>query len=88
MIAPCGKHWTIGWEPADRSAANASDVFDLRCEMREKLITFLRDEFPDALPRHRGELTLHGSAIDGMANRPGVEPAAAARPPRAAAGRR
>jgi hypothetical protein len=69
------------------SGANAGDVFDLRCEMREKLITFLRDEYPDALPRTRGELTLHGSAIDSAANRGAVEPAVAL-PPRAAAGRR
>src|SRR6185312_14226513 len=56
------------------SAANSGDVFDLRCEMREQLITFLRDEFPDALPRTRGELTLHGSAMDSsIANRPGLE---------------
>jgi small-conductance mechanosensitive channel len=69
------------------SAANAGDVFDLRCEMREQLITFLRGEFPEALPRTRGELTLHGSAVDSTANRSGLEPAATL-PPRAAAGRR
>jgi len=71
------------------SGANAGDVFDLRCEMREKLITFLRDEFPDALPRMRGELTLHQAeaAADGMANRADPEPAIPL-PPRAATGRR
>ncbi len=35
------------------SAANASAAWDLRCEMREKLIAFLRAEHPSALPRSR-----------------------------------
>ncbi len=68
------------------SAANASATFDLRCEMREKLIAFLRAEFPDALPRTRGELTLHEATTDGLANRVGAE--SVALPPRVAAGRR
>jgi small-conductance mechanosensitive channel len=38
------------------SASNASRTFDLRCEMREKLIDFLQRDHPDALPRHRTEL--------------------------------
>ena len=33
------------------SARNASQVWDLRCEVREKLIAFLQTEFPNALPR-------------------------------------
>src|SRR5262245_47824070 len=37
------------------SAANASAAFDLRCEMREKLIAFLRAEHPESLPRARNE---------------------------------
>jgi hypothetical protein len=68
------------------SAANASDGFDLRCELREKLIVFLRAEFPDALPRTRGELTLHGAAADGFANRLAGD--SETRSPRIAAGRR
>lgn len=35
------------------SARNSSDVWDLRCMMREELITFLRTEYPFALPRAR-----------------------------------
>lgn len=35
------------------SARNASVVFDLRCEVREKMIAFLKAEHPDALPRDR-----------------------------------
>ncbi|MEZ5787683.1 MAG: mechanosensitive ion channel family protein [Xanthobacteraceae bacterium] len=35
------------------SAANASDAWDLRCELREKLIAFLQSECPEALPKRR-----------------------------------
>ena len=84
------------------SAANAGAAFDLRCEMREKLIAFLRNECPEALPRTRGELTLHEFAADGTANRDmanrdmanrdtanrGDGGSATAQPPRIAAGRR
>jgi small-conductance mechanosensitive channel len=35
------------------SARNASQTFDLRCEVREKMIRFLRAEHPDTLPRER-----------------------------------
>jgi len=69
------------------SAANASAAFDLRCEMREKLIAFLRAEFPSALPHTRADLTLHEAAMTGAANRRAIE-SEAAPPTRAAAGRR
>jgi small-conductance mechanosensitive channel len=35
------------------SAADAPSAWDLRCELREKLITFLKDNHPDALPNAR-----------------------------------
>ncbi len=35
------------------SAADASIAWDLRCEVREKLIDFLQREHPNALPRLR-----------------------------------
>ena len=35
------------------SARNAGAAFDLRCEVREKLMAFMRDECPQALPRER-----------------------------------
>ncbi|MBO9558515.1 MAG: mechanosensitive ion channel [Caulobacter sp.] len=35
------------------SARNAGKTFDLRCEVREKMMAFLRDELPEALPRQR-----------------------------------
>lgn len=35
------------------SARNAPTAFDLRCEVREKMMAFLRDELPQALSRQR-----------------------------------
>ena len=35
------------------SARNAGTAFDLRCEIREKMLAFMRDECPEALPRQR-----------------------------------
>jgi small-conductance mechanosensitive channel len=40
------------------SAGSAGQVFDLRCEIREKMIDFLQREHPEALPRQRTELAL------------------------------
>jgi small-conductance mechanosensitive channel len=37
------------------SAANAGQAFDLRCEIREKMIAYLQQEYPSALPRRRNE---------------------------------
>ena len=37
------------------SAANSSSLWDLRVEVREKLVDFLRREYPQALPRVRTE---------------------------------
>jgi small-conductance mechanosensitive channel len=38
------------------SAPNASKAFDLRCHVRENLIKFLQEQYPQCLPRRRGEL--------------------------------
>lgn len=38
------------------SAVSAPRVFDLRCEIREKIIAFLQQEHPYALPRFRTEV--------------------------------
>jgi small-conductance mechanosensitive channel len=40
------------------SARNAPQAWDLRCEMREKLIAFLQAEMPEALPRDRADVAL------------------------------
>jgi hypothetical protein len=35
------------------SVRNPSQAWDLRCEVREKLIAFLQAKYPRALPRQR-----------------------------------
>jgi len=37
------------------SASNAPRTFDMRCEMREKLINYLQATYPNCLPRQRAE---------------------------------
>src|SRR4051794_36243176 len=50
------------------SARNATQTWDLRCEVREKLVAFLQREYPHALPTAR--VQLHGQAAG--AERTGV----------------
>ena len=38
------------------SARNSGEAWDLRCEVREKLVAFLQREYPHALPRQRLEI--------------------------------
>ena len=38
--------------------------WDLRCEVREKLIAFLQEEYPQALPRERAEIEMTPLAPD------------------------
>jgi hypothetical protein len=38
------------------SAGDAGLAFDLRCDVREAMMAFLRDEMPEALPRRRQEM--------------------------------
>jgi small-conductance mechanosensitive channel len=40
------------------SARNSGDAFDLRCYVREKLIEFVQQEFPESLPKTRSEAIL------------------------------
>lgn len=40
------------------SARTSPQAWELRCEVREKLIAWLQSEFPEALPRLRGEVEL------------------------------
>ena len=37
------------------SASDSTRAWDLRCEIREKLIAFIRDTYPESLPRVRRE---------------------------------
>ena len=38
------------------SAADASTAWNLRCEVRERLVTFIQKNYPEALPKLRAEL--------------------------------
>jgi small-conductance mechanosensitive channel len=52
------------------SASDASTAFDLRCEVREAMFEYLRDQQPWALPRGRDELLSESSGIElALANR-------------------
>ncbi len=42
------------------SAADATNAFDLRCEVREKLLEFVSCRYPDALPRVRTDAVQDG----------------------------
>ncbi|HTJ01760.1 MAG TPA: mechanosensitive ion channel domain-containing protein [Methylovirgula sp.] len=46
------------------SARTSQQVWDLRCEIREKLISFLQKSYPSALPRQRAELRGGESPIE------------------------
>jgi small-conductance mechanosensitive channel len=43
------------------SAASASEAWDLRCFLREAMVAFIRENFPESLPRFRAELASAGS---------------------------
>jgi small-conductance mechanosensitive channel len=61
------------------SANSSGAAFDLRCEVREKLIAFLQREHPDALPRERSEVMLNeATAPKAIAKRPKQRKSAAA----------
>ena len=42
------------------SARNAPRTYDLRCEIREELITWIQQEMPEALPRTRETVSVDG----------------------------
>ena len=53
------KEWGVGLR-AVVSARNAPQTWDLRCEVREKLVAFLQREHPEALPTARVWYTAAG----------------------------
>ena len=57
------------------SAADAPTSWDLRCLVRERLVSWLRDNAPEALPRFRGEIdeTIEGPRLPVVAG-PGPTP--------------
>ncbi|MDF2868126.1 MAG: mechanosensitive ion channel family protein [Gammaproteobacteria bacterium] len=46
------------------SASNAAKLWDLRCEVREQLINYIRQNYPESLPRTRVSLLEKKSATD------------------------
>jgi len=47
------------------SARDSGDAWDLRCEIREKLITLLQERYPWALPKIRTALESDGARPPG-----------------------
>jgi len=45
------------------SARNSVATWELRCEIREKLIAWLQAEYPQALPRFRAEISRSGAEV-------------------------
>ena len=43
------------------SAADPDLLWDLRCEVREKLVHFLQETFPQSLPKARAEIATRGN---------------------------
>jgi small-conductance mechanosensitive channel len=50
-------------------APNASQAWDLRCYVREKLIQFLQESYPQSLPRFRGEFRTFSAEQNGPNDR-------------------
>jgi hypothetical protein len=46
------------------SAADSGNAWNLRCEIREKLIAYLQEQYPWALPRIRATLEGGSAAVD------------------------
>jgi small-conductance mechanosensitive channel len=46
------------------SAPNGPAAWDLRCYVREKLVAFMQQNYPDSLPRTRAEISNPGSVLE------------------------
>jgi hypothetical protein len=66
------------------SANSAGQAFDLRCEVREKMIEYLQNEHPTALPAARSIAEIAPASFEHMAN---AEHGKAKTRPRKSAGR-
>jgi small-conductance mechanosensitive channel len=56
------------------SAANASLAWDLRCEIRERLITFVQQNYPESLPRVRASFDARPLEMAGRGTRAAEHP--------------
>ncbi|MEX2382526.1 MAG: mechanosensitive ion channel family protein [Opitutales bacterium] len=52
------------------SAADAGLAWDLRCEVREKMVQYIQENYPESLPRFRAELGEHKPEIPGRQGNP------------------
>ena len=50
-------------DPRARSVRLSGLAFDLRCRVREVLVTFIQREYPDCLPQVRGRLEKDTNAV-------------------------
>jgi hypothetical protein len=48
------------------SANNSGSLFDLRCYLRENLISFIQKNYPEAFPKARGEYRLKHAVGEGQ----------------------
>jgi small-conductance mechanosensitive channel len=56
------------------SAGDAGKAFDLRCEIREKLIAFIQQQFPESLPRIRALVESPFAPMGGAATETDLRP--------------
>ena len=56
------------------SARSAPAAWDLRCDVREKLIAYLQAEYPEALPRTRQEFVARGQRHHSERSPPSLVP--------------
>lgn len=66
------------------SARDSGTAWNLRCEVREKLIAFLQQNYPEALPRQRAEITAEALRDAMRPDRAGDRPRTVLRPDAAA----
>jgi hypothetical protein len=48
------------------SAPDAGSAWNLRCEVREKLIEFLQKKYPGVLPKFRAEFNAPGHPVESV----------------------
>jgi len=56
------------------SAANSGNAFDLRCYIRENIITFIQKNFPDSLPKTRSVIANDISDVNRFKESIGLQP--------------
>lgn len=55
---------------ASMTAKNADDAFDLECLVREKMVTFVRENYPDSLPANRLKIDSGSHTLSAQHGRP------------------